>query len=96
MLLLILVVAHVNISAVTRNCVEFTDVGGVQPILYNVDLTFSGLRDADRDSNRKFWVRGKVDITTKSQVSLCNVVLHAGKSEHLIVTKKVFEYNYFC
>ena len=94
MLLLILTAAHLTTSAGIRNCLELTDVGGVQPIQYNFDLTFSGLKDADRDSTGRFWVQGEGEIITRSLDTLCNLVLHAGQSEHIVVTKKVFKDDY--
>jgi len=69
-----------------RACIELTKVAGVKPIQYNLDLTFSGLRDADRSSSGKFWINGKLELRSRSIIPLCNIVLHAGSSEYLQIT----------
>ena len=70
-----------------KNCEEVIRVEGVEPIHYDLDLTFGGLRESDRDKNGRFSVNGRVHIEAFATSSLCNVMLHHGPSEYLQVQR---------
>ena len=71
---------------------EKNDRLGLEPLHYDLELKFDGLRETDRRIDNHFYVEGTVKIEILAQISACQIFLDLGATKNINISRNPFKF----